>query len=262
MKKTAIVIPCFNEAERLPPEVFIAALKDEAGLNFIFVDDGSTDSTQDVLRGIEKACPAQSRVLALAKNSGKAEAVRLGVTAALKEDFVNIGYLDADLAIPIETIKRFCAILDETDKTVVLGSRVKLLGRHIERSVLRHILGRFFATLASNILHLAIYDTQCGAKVFKRTESLERAFSMPFNVRWTFDVEVLARLGIVEMARGNAGYERTWMEYPLETCLDIKGSKVSYMDIFRSAAEMFKIFALTHIPVIKDRYRKRLTAGA
>ena len=75
----------------------------------------------------------------------------------------------------------------------VFGSRIRRLGAAITRDPLRHYFGRVFATLASMVLDLAVYDTQCGAKLFRVNDDLRRAFGH-VSLRWIFDVELLARI--------------------------------------------------------------------
>lgn len=256
MLRTAIIVPCYNEEKRLRPQPFVDAAAAEKNLCFIFVNDGSTDGTGERLRSLSRACPAQIRHIDLDKNSGKAEAVRQGLLAALAEDFENMGYWDADLATPLDDIAKFCGILDGSDVELVLGARVRLLGRRIERRTARHYAGRVFATIASLTLGLPVYDTQCGAKIFKNTEALRAAMREPFRVTWSFDVELLARLSIVAKARGNYDYSRHWVEYPLEEWVDIKGSKVGYRDFIKAFFEMLRIFTYLHIPWVSGNYSR------
>jgi len=258
MRKTAIIVPCYNEEKRLRPQEFAAAAAGQEKLHFIFVNDGSTDGTGEKLRLLCGAGSAQMSLIDMPKNSGKAEAVRQGFLAAFEADYDNIGYWDSDLATPLYDIPRFCRILDATDATIVIGARVKLLGRKIERRSVRHYTGRVFATLASLTLRLPIYDTQCGAKIFKNTEALKRVFRKPFRVTWTFDVEFLARLSLVEMANGNEDCSKHWIEYPLEEWVDIKGSKVGYTDFIKAAVEIFKIFCFLRVPWVSGRYSRDL----
>ena len=253
-KKTAIIVPCYNEAKRLNRDAFLDFLKGDKNLHFLFVNDGSRDTTLDLLISLQKANPTQISYLNLEKNSGKAEAVRQGLMKTLELDYINIGYWDADLATPLYAINNFCRILNTSDNNLVIGSRVRLLGRTIKRHAMRHYMGRVFATFASLVLQIPIYDTQCGAKIFKKTDSLKKSLKKPFSVNWTFDVELLARLALIERARGVKEPESTWVEYPLEEWADVKGSKVGWKDFISGGLECLKIFSLLHLPGRKDRY--------
>ena len=163
-----IVVPCYNEADRLRRDVFLDFVEAHDDFRFLFVNDGSTDSTLDVLSLLEQKYPNRIEVLDLSRNSGKAEAVRQGMLAAIDGGADFAGYWDADLATPLDEIPVFHRILADSPATVlVIGSRVCLLGRNVERRLFRHLLGRAFASAASLILHLKVYDTQCGAKMFR-----------------------------------------------------------------------------------------------
>jgi dolichyl-phosphate beta-glucosyltransferase len=221
-----IVIPCYNEAARLDREAFEAAMAAWDSPVFVFVDDGSTDSTRLVLEAMRERMDGRCRVLALPRNRGKAEAVRHGLNAALAEGATRVGYWDADLATPLETIEDFDRELDDRPVIeVVMGSRVKMLGREIRRSAFRHYVGRVYATVASLVLRMPVYDTQCGAKLFRRSHALERALAAPFRSRWAFDVELLQRL---QAQWRYAGAQRI-VEVPLREWRDVGESKVSLL---------------------------------
>src|SRR5262249_7790828 len=94
--RTAIVVPCFNEAARLRPEGF-RPLLDDPDTELVLVDDGSTDATRARLAEVAARWPSAS-VLGLDENGGKGEAVRRGMRAGLERGAELVGYLDADLA--------------------------------------------------------------------------------------------------------------------------------------------------------------------
>ena len=161
----------------------------------MFVNDGSRDATLALLRELEASDRDAFSVVDLPRNLGKAEAVRAGLAAAFGSSAEFVGYWDADLATPLEEIPRFVEVLARLPRIdLVFGARVQLLGRSVRRSSVRHYLGRVFATAVSHVIGLPIYDTQCGAKLMRRTPELEALFATPFAVGWTFDVEILARL--------------------------------------------------------------------
>ena len=124
---------------------------------------------------------------------------------------------------------------------VVMGSRVKLLGRDIERKTMRHYLGRVFATCASMVLSLPVYDTQCGAKLFRNTRGTRWAFRAPFLSRWLFDVELLARLGLLGRRRPAYDTHRCVYEKPLPEWRDVAGSKIKLRDWVKAAWELARI---------------------
>ena len=238
----SVVIPCYNEAKRLDYSSFRAYLTRASSLRLIFVDDGSRDGTVEVLQNVCSGFEDRTSILRRETNKGKAEAVRLGLLHSLQQysqEFV--GFWDADLATPLPVIDTFVELLKiRPDINMVFGSRVKLLGRHVKRDARRHYMGRVFATLVSNILELPIYDTQCGAKLFRVSSGIESVLKDPFLSRWVFDVEIIARY---RRAYGNDPKKLEGMiyEYPLESWEDIAGSKVRPSDFFTAFFDILKI---------------------
>lgn len=238
-ERTLLVVPCFNEAARLPRAQLAAGLAADPGLALLLVDDGSRDGTLAGLRALEGAHPGRVEVLALPENRGKAEAVRAGMTAALAGPARWVGYWDADLATPLCVVADFRARLEaDPDLHLVLGSRVKRLGGDIQRSALRHYVGRVVATLASRFLRLPVYDTQCGAKLFRASPLAAEVFGRPFLSRWLFDVEVFARLQALAAAGRLPPVTRSAYEVPLPRWTDEPGSKVRMRDFFLALRDL------------------------
>jgi dolichyl-phosphate beta-glucosyltransferase len=253
MSRAVIVVPCFNEAQRLDLRRFLDFGGRFESVDFLFVNDGSRDRTLELLEALHASNPARFSFLHLARNSGKAEAVRLGMLLALESRPDYVGFWDADLATPLEDIPAFCRVLDHKAAIeLVVGIRLPLLGRSIERQSLRRWLGRLFARAASLVLGIGIYDTQCGAKLFRATAQLREAIEQPFLARWTFDVELLARLrraklGSAKQDDAKPGtpplpLEQVIYEFPLDRWRDVAGSKVKASDFFKSFIELLRIY--------------------
>ncbi len=227
-----IVIPCYNEGDRLPAEDFLAFLRQDPRIQLVFVDDGSTDDTLIVLRRLGHAARGRVSILEMPRNCGKAEAVRRGCLAAFEIGARYVGYWDADLATPLDAIADFLDVFDERPQVqLVCGARVQLLGRSIQRNSLRHYFGRIFATAASFTLRLPVYDTQCGAKLFAANRNMRLVFSEPFLTRWLLDVEILARLLALERGQRSFSISDAVYELPLQQWHDVKGSKVKPLDL-------------------------------
>lgn len=240
--KTVVVIPCFNEARRLDPSDYLDASRSNPDLSLLFVNDGSTDGTASLLSGLCEHAPERLHVLHLPANQGKAEAVRLGMLQAFAEGADVAGYFDADLATPLRELPGMLGQFANPEIYAVFGSRVGLLGRRIQRSLLRHYAGRFFATAASSMLGLAVYDTQCGAKLFRNVPGVAEVFARPFSVRWTFDVEILARCLQHSRSGRLAPVESGIVEYPVSEWHDVAGSKLRAGDAFRAIVELLRIW--------------------
>lgn len=240
-----VVVPCFNEAARFRSEEFARFLRDERsqGIDLLFVNDGSRDSTLQVLSSFREQFPSRVAILDQQPNRGKAEAVRNGMLQVIAAGRAQVtGFWDADLATPLDQILDFLHLLDtRPELTMIFGARVRLLGRDIQRQQLRHYLGRIFATVVSVLLALPIYDSQCGAKLFRITPELQQVLAEPFHSRWIFDVEILARfLGLHK--RDSVAIARQVYEYPLPVWTDVAGSKVSPADFLRAFAELLFIY--------------------
>ncbi len=238
MTPATVVVPCFNEASRLDKAAFLA-LSHKPGVSLLFVDDGSSDDTAKVIKGLA----AESKTidfLVLPKNQGKGEAVRQGMRLALDRGAKAVGYFDADLSTPTDECVRLMGELDDPKREVILGSRVAMLGTRIDRQALRHYASRAFATGASLVLQCAIYDTQCGAKFFRRSAALDAALSAPFTSRWAFDVELIGRLMIGTPEVPGLSLEAI-KEVPLLRWTHVAGSKLRPAAMFRAAAQLGKI---------------------
>jgi len=239
-RDTIVVVPCYNEAKRLDTGAFVSMVDSEPRVALLFVDDGSTDATATILDELARARPESISWVAMAVNSGKTEAVRSGVLAALARRPAFVAYWDADLSTPLGMVSVFLTELDRDAQMLgVLGSRVRRLGADIDRRALRHYAGRIFATLASTVLGMAVYDTQCGAKVFRATNELARAFSEPFHTRWILDVELLARL---KHEIGASTLSSRLTEVPLPRWRDIAGSKLTMMSGAAAFADLWRIW--------------------
>ena len=238
-----IVVPCHNESARFHPDAFSGFLAEKPDIGFIFVNDGSRDDTLKILRALAEKWPGRAQVIDLPKNAGKAEAVRLGMLAAFDASPFCAGFWDADLATPLNEIPRLAEVLNSRPECdIVIGARVKLLGRDIRRKLTRHYPGRIFGTVASIVLGMEIYDTQCGAKIFRTTDETQKLFRQPFHVNWTFDVEILARLVKTRREKGGKKAEDSLYELPLNIWHDIPGSKLRMIDFFIALVEIFRIF--------------------
>lgn len=242
--RLVMVVPCYDEAERLDLQAFATFESERLDTTFLFVDDGSRDATAERIEQARARHPERLRLLRLPGNRGKGEAVRAGLLAALDDPELRpelVGYLDADLSTPLSALPLLAEpLLDDEGTGLVLASRVRLLGRRIERTAMRHYVGRVFATAASLSLGLPVYDTQCGAKLVRVGPGLRALLDEPFLSRWSFDVELLARWVRGSLRRGRPA-EDGLVEVPLQEWTEVPGSRVRWRDFPVALTDLWRI---------------------
>lgn len=232
-----LVIPCFNEESRLQRTEILDWADRHPDWLWLFINDGSTDDTQQILESLQ-ADRGNIDAVTLSHNVGKAQAVREGLLQAeARYESPWLGYLDADFATPPKEIERLFNLHQHGRFDFVLASRLKRLGASVERSPLRHYFGRLGATVISLLLQMPTYDTQCGAKLLRRS-LVPILFSQPLVSRWLFDVELLARY------RNHFGLQETLsrlIEEPLESWNEKAGSKLRARDLLRIPGELWRL---------------------
>lgn len=240
-KKTCIIIPCYNEELRIDIQYIIYFLTISENIEILFVNDGSTDNTKEVLKKIIQKFPHKTFLLDQEINRGKGLSIFLGLKHCLllnKYDFV--GYFDADLASPLTEIYSLLKpFIDNKNTILTMGARVKLLGHNIKRNWTRHFLGRIFATTVSYLFKIPVYDSQCGAKLFK-IEILDKILVSPFSTKWLFDLEIILRLrNHYNLMNYN---NNIIMEVPLKTWEEKSKSKLKISDFFSIPFQIIKIY--------------------
>lgn len=239
-----IIIPCFNEANRLPVKTYQKFIDNEKAVLLLFVNDGSNDNTLAILNTLASSHPSQIHVLNLTQNRGKAGAVQQGMLYAKKHfSTKKLAYLDADLSTSLEECLALSKKINK-DTVFVFGSRILKTDNRIERKWYRFIIGRVIATVISKILGISVYDTQCGCKIFD-VAVVPIAFTENFTSKWLFDVEIFYRL------IHHFGKERflgKTKEIPLKQWIDTEDSRVKMTYMFRLWVDLY---------LLNQRYRKK-----
>lgn len=234
MKKTAVIIPCYNEEKRLPVS-HIKQLLEDSDVDIYFANDGSKDNTVSIIQSIVNTKPEECFLLDYKKNQGKANVIFKAVNhinTLNKYEF--IGYFDADFSTPVEEVIRLIKEMETSGNEFVLGSRVLLLNSGIKRKTYRHYIGRIILTIINQKFRLGIYDTQCGAKLFSK-KMIDEVFDKPFYTSWLFDVEIFVRLQKKELLY-------LGKEVPIYNWTDIEGSKLDWKSGTKILKEIFLLF--------------------
>src|SRR5579863_7141095 len=241
--KYSIVIPAFNEAARIPAtlqEVVACIRANGWHAEVIVVNDGSTDSTVQVVRDIGLQAP-EIRLLENPGNRGKGYSVRHGVLQALGDIVM---FTDSDLSAPIQEADRlFAAIANGAD--IAIGSRWLESGRQVHRQPLyRQFFGRCFNAVCRMVMRLPFADTQCGFKAFTRSAA-QTVFKLQTIERWGFDPEIL----LIALKRGFKV-----VEVPVSWAHDER-TRMSYL---KDGLQMLKELAIIRWNAFTGRYNKKI----
>jgi dolichyl-phosphate beta-glucosyltransferase len=223
----SIVIPAYNESERLgPPLGLITAFIAASNLNaeIIVVDDGSSDDTAEIARkSLAEFLPDRANVIRYEQNRGKGFAVKTGLEAVRSDIAL---FTDADLSTPIEEMPKLVDPIRRGECDVAFGSRAldrSLIGTH--QPWRREQGGKVMNLVIRKMSGLAFADTQCGFKAFSMPAFRPLLDLMTID-RFGFDVEFL----FVANHRG-----LKLCEIPVRWN-DVAGSKVS---VVRDTRRMF-----------------------
>ncbi|MCX6853657.1 MAG: glycosyltransferase [Verrucomicrobia bacterium] len=233
--KVHLVIPCYRESGRI--RAFLAELCREmsvlSAVTILVVEDGSDaeevakmHAVIEVLR-TEYACLLALKTLP--QNLGKGGAVYAGWEDHGGADW--LAFVDADGACSALETSRLLRM--RNGRAAIFASRVKMLGRQVDRLFKRHLLGRVYATLVSELLRVPVYDSQCGLKIVPRLAY--EAVASRLQVRgFAFDVEMMVAL----LDTGCQIHE-----VPIDWH-EVEGGKVSLIhDSWRMARDVWQIRA-------------------
>lgn len=193
MVSISIVIPAFNEAERLPETLRVLRELNEAkGFavtvgEVIVVDDGSTDLT------LKKVDELRSQwgllnTLRLPENRGKGAAVKRGMQAS---QFEWILVADADMATPWEELNKLLALSQRGD--LIMGSRALPQSQiEVRQHWIRQGMGKTFNRIMRFFVGLPYKDTQCGFKLIRNDADFRQKVLPQLSVeRFAWDVELI-----------------------------------------------------------------------
>lgn len=187
----SIVIPAYNEAERIVPTIgAIAAYVCGLGRpwELILADDGSRDGTPMI---VQELGMANLRVLRAPQNGGKGSAVRRGMLAARGKYVL---FADADNSTPIEELGRLLERVERDGYDVAIGSRAANDASEEKRQLLRRVLSGGLRLMVRTLLSVGVSDTQCGFKLFTR-EAAHRLHLAQTLMGFSFDLEILFLAG-------------------------------------------------------------------
>jgi dolichyl-phosphate beta-glucosyltransferase len=239
----AMIVPCYNEEKRIDLDYWANIVNATKDVNWIFVDDGSTDTTSNLLSKISN----RVEVKRLQNNFGKAEALRWGFRDAMLQGAEVIGFIDADGSFDRNEVVELCRRFQQKEhwedhnKTymAVFMSRSHLLNAASPSvGAVRRKFGKIISKINSLIWSELPNDTQCGFKFFKSDSKLSVSMSTAFSNSWFFEIELLIRI------RSLQDTPLIIKEVPLSSIRHVKGSHTGKGNLFNSLKQILNTFIM------------------
>jgi hypothetical protein len=194
-----LVVPCYRESARIGGFLLelCRGMTDLGGVKIQVVEDGSDAEEAALMSNVVDTLRADFPCLlplnALPGNLGKGGAVYAGWADHGGAEW--LGFVDADGACSANEVARLISQLPNPCPmpSAFFASRIKMLGRKVERLLKRHLVGRVYATLVSELLDIPVYDSQCGLKLVPRM-AYERVADRLEITGFAFDVELMVAL--------------------------------------------------------------------
>lgn len=230
MMTLTLIIPVYNETKRIYTCIrALTSFKPSKGLlidHVIFVNDGSTDYTLNILKQLRLPYPV--KVVSYLQNKGRGYAVKEGMKYATGDYAL---FFDVDMSTPLTEINHFLTFMQK-GADVIVGSR-KIPGAQVKKQQpwYRTLLGRGFSSLAKWILRTPVNDYTCGFKAYSKT-AYQTIFPISQINGWGKDSESL-------FLADKLGF--SIVELPV-VWIDNRNSKVKIVrDIFRSIIDLYQI---------------------
>jgi len=188
IEKVAVVLPAFNEREVIgrAVESAIEFSEHNPDYHFLFVDDGSTDGTVEVLKkSLSEHRTGNVSFVGYETNKGKGHAIRTGFEMMEADAYC---FMDADMAYSTDYLKVIREKLEAAD--IAIGSRSMYARMSGELEIIRALLGRSLNWIVRSALGLPFRDTQAGLKGFRR-EAAKYLFKKSNVSGFSFDAEIL-----------------------------------------------------------------------
>lgn len=237
-----MIVPCYNESMRISLDYWDQIIEATDTIDWIFVNDGSSDDTPKLLSQISGGL--RTTVLNLPHNKGKAEALRIGFLEATAREYEIIGLIDADGSFEKQEVIALCQKFQNKHEwnssqqsyDAIFMSRNSLLNGVESVSLLRKFSGFVVSSFNSAVWRELPKDTQCGFKFFNFSNMSKSTILKPFSNSWFFEIEFLIRLREIKHL------PLFIKEVPLNFCKHIEGSKTDKSNTLNSVQQIFSTF--------------------